>query len=328
MVLGRNHDQQAGEWRSHAFGIGIRASFQVPGLPADDPADSLPITHLDLLEQREIDEAWHPDSAERLVEETFDDELPDRTIDFDEELGYRLYARDFGLALINPNGDRVLCASPEGRRTGGWQRFLVGRVLPWAALLRGREVFPRQRGPGRRASDRDHRPSGGGKTSLALRLVLRGAGFITDDVLALEPAPDGINAHPGANIAAVRPAEKAQIDSDDWRRLGKVLGTSGKTYVEVNRQPKSLPLDAIYFLRPQKKGDMAIEGGVDARELLASTFILSVASPQRLAMLLDLCGEISSSVSLFRLPVDPDSGASVAADAVWEHASAGVGAID
>jgi hypothetical protein len=134
-----------------------------------------------------------------MVEETFDDELPDRTIDFDEELGYRLYARHFGLALINPNGERVLCA-PPGAPDWSWQRFLVGRVLPWAALLRGREVFHASAVQVGGRAIAIVAPSGGGKTSLALRLVLRGAGFITDDVLALERTPDGINAYPGANI--------------------------------------------------------------------------------------------------------------------------------
>jgi hypothetical protein len=309
---------------SHAFGIGVRSSFQAPGLPADVVPDSLPITQLDLVEEQEIDEEWRHRSPKRLLEETFSGTEPDRTIDFDKHLGYRLYARHFGTASISPAGEWVVCA-PPGDPDWSWQRFLVGRVLPWAALLRGRELFHAsavQIG-GRAiafvaATER-------GKTSLALHLVLRGAGFITDDVLALEPSTEGINAHPGANIVAVRPTEQRRIASSDWGRLGTVLGTSGKTYVEVERETRPLRLDAIYFIRSRPGTRAAIEAGVGARELLGSTFIRNVTSPARLTRLLDLCGQISASASLFWLSLPPEIGAESTAEFVREHAVAGVG---
>ena len=40
-------------------------------------------------------------------------------------------------------------------------------------------------------------PSGTGKTSVAAHLVARGASFLTDDALAVEPVPGGLLAHPG-----------------------------------------------------------------------------------------------------------------------------------
>ena len=314
-----NSSDGAERFRSHAFGLATDASFQVPGLPADSGVESLPTTRLDLADAAEIDEAWRPDSPELLLEERFDGPEPARTIEFDEQLGYRLYARHFGLALIAADGKAVVCA-PPGPTDWSWQRFLVGRVLPWTALARGREVF---HASAVRIGERAvafAAPSGGGKTTLALKLALRGAGFVTDDVLAIERTAEGVLVHPGANIVAVRPVVRARIGSEEWQRLGRVLGHSVKTYVEVERESRPLPLDAIYFLSPSSSS-ASIERGVDAKELLASTFISSVVSPQRLAGLLDLCSHISSSVALFRLPVDSDGGAVRAASVVWDHAA-------
>jgi hypothetical protein len=316
----------SGERFSQAFGIGIRADFAAPGLPTCDPVASGPITQLEMAEEEVIEAMWRPSRPERLATETFEGTQPDRTIDFDEQLGYRFYARHFGLALITPSGDRVLVA-PPGPADWSWQRFLVGRVLPWTALLRGREVFHAsavQIG-GRAAAI--VAPTGRGKSSIALRLLLRGAGFITDDVLALEQTPNGIRAHPGANIIAIRDSERERIDAADWRQLGNALGTSGKTYVEVEREPEPLALDAIYFLRPAGGGHPAIDPGVEARELLASSFIWEVSSPGRLEAMLDLCGEISTSTSLYRLSVPADCDAEATAELVWGHHAAAVGAL-
>jgi hypothetical protein len=157
-----------------------------------------------------------------------------------------------------------------------------------------------------------------------MHLTLQGCGFITDDVLAIERSADGLVAHPGANISAIRPAVRERLGEDALRRLGRELGHSVKTYVELPRESLPLPLDAIYYLTPSRdQGE--IETGVEARELLASTFIPNLADPERLARLLHLCSEISSSVPLFRLPVVPDSNLAPAATMVLEHASATVG---
>jgi hypothetical protein len=307
--------------RAHAFGVDVSAGFEAPGLPPGPPSAPLPRTHLELAEPSAIDAAWQPRAPQRLLEEEFGGgSTPARTIDFDEQIGYRLYARHFGLALISPEGERVLCA-PPGVAAWRWQRFLVGRVLPWVALLRGREVF---HASAVRIGDRAVAfvaPTGGGKTSLALQLVLRGAGFVSDDVLAIETSDsDGVIVHPGASILSVRPAEKAVIERRDWRRLGRVLGTSGKTYVAVEREPDPLPLGALYFLRPTPgRGTRIDAGGVDPRALLGSSFVVSIATAARLSHLLEVCAEIAAGVPLFTAQVDPEQGSGSLAAAVEDH---------
>jgi hypothetical protein len=113
------------------------------------------------------------------------------------------------------------------------------------------------------------------------------------------------------------------IDRADWRRLGTVLGESGKTYVQVDRESEALPLGGLYFLTPSKEtdGPPIAAGGVGAQDLLASTFVVSIAAPARLMSLLDLCSTIAANVPLFRARVDPGMGADHLAGAVMEHAS-------
>lgn len=306
-------------WRTHAFGVGLSLSFPAPGLPRRPGPENLPQAMLELAGEEDLDRAWSPQAPSRLLEETFEGERPDRTIDFDEELGYRLYAKHFGAAVISPDGARVRCAPPPVAEWR-WQRFLVGRVLPWTALLRGREVF---HASAVRLGDRAVAlvaPTGGGKTSLAIQLVLRGAGFITDDVLAMERTEDGVAAHPGAALVAVRDEERDRIDAESWKRLGRVLGEEGKTYVEVEREARSLPLGAVYFLGAREGEAGAIHGGVDARNLLGSTFISSVASPMRLTSLLEICSVISATVPTFRVSLGNGIDAGALAGIVMEHA--------
>ena len=312
--------------RTRAFGLTIDSSFAAPGLApwTGDPGPR--VTTLDLVEDEEIDRDWPAHGVERVLEETFDaGPTPARTIDAHPRLGYRLFARHFGLARISPDGGAVICA-PPGAAEWDWQRFLVGRVLPWAAVLSGYEVFHASAvGIGARAVAFVG-PTGMGKTSLALRLVAGGAAFITDDVLALEAGDEGVLGYAGAGIACVRPAEREAIPDASWEGLGTVLGHSGKTYLQVPTGPDPQPLGAIYFLRAG--GDRAIEPIVkpDPRLLLASTFVLGVQTPARLRNQLDVCAAIAREVPAFSLSVTSGGDAGTLAATVSEHLE-GVGVV-
>ena len=309
--------------RSHAFGIAIDATFQAPGLP--EGSARLPRTRVDRVTDRAIADRWEPEGSQRLEAETLSKRgrRPDRTIDRGAAGDYLLYARHFGTALISSSGDRVLCAPPEVQ-AWRWQRFLVGRVLPWAALLRGRELF---HASAVRVGDRAVAvlaDTGLGKTSVAVHLMLNGAGFITDDVLALSERGGRIVAHPGPAIAALRPAERDAIAPRDRRRLGRVLGRSGKTYMAVERETAPAPLGAMYFLEPGRGGARReFESGVEPRRLLGSAFIARVDSRRRLVGLLDLCSRLEAAVPIWRVSADYDEGAAPLARAIWEHAAGG-----
>lgn len=279
---------------------------------------------MELVPANEIDRDWPAGEATRVLEERFEDGAPARTIDSHPRSGYRLYARHFGLARISPSGERVLCAPPDDE-PWSWQRFLVGRILPWAAVLRGREAFHASAVAVHGQAVAFVGTTGAGKTSLAVQLVARGADFLTDDVLVLSRDGDGLHAHGGAAIAGVRPAERAAMPSDRWSALGEVLGESGKTYVALPRADGPLPLSALYFLTRGDGAQPEPIPALDPRLLLASTFVLGVQTPQRLRNQLDVCAAVAHQVPGFKLPVAPGVSAEQLAATVEEHLRSVVG---
>jgi hypothetical protein len=164
--------------------------------------------------------------------------------------------------------------------------------------------------------------SGYGKTSIAARLVLHGAGFVTDDVLALSDDDGQALAHPGPAIIALRPAERDALPPSERRKLGRVLGRSGKTYVAVTRETAPCPLGGLYFLDPRSDaGEPAFEPGVEPRRLLASTFIAGIESQHRLISLLDLTARLEATVPIWRVAINHHHGAAPVSEAIWHHAS-------
>jgi hypothetical protein len=308
-------------WRSFAFGIVIEGDFPAPGLPPSPGPPDAPVTRVALASGAEIAARWGDRDSTRLLEERFDDAPePARTIDHAPGVGYRLFARHFGLALVEEDGHEVLCAPPAGE-PWSWQRFLVGRILPWAALLRGLEVFHASAVSIGEGAVALIGPTGAGKTSLAAQLVLRGASFMTDDVLAMKAADGDVHAYPGAAIVSVRPAEREAMGLAALGRLGHQLGHSGKTYVEVDRAAGAVPVRGIYFLAPgSDAAGIEEQRPTDPRLLLGSTFIESVQTPARLRNQLDLCAEVAASVPCFTLPVEAGVGAAELAERLEEHA--------
>lgn len=120
------------------------------------------------------------------------------TIDDLGERGYRIAAPGVASFRVSCDGLRVHVDEPA--RAQGWERLLVGQVLPLAAALRGCEPLHASAvSIGGRvlaiAGD-----SGAGKSTLAAHLALRGNPLLADDVLSLSLDSDGRPlAHRGAS---------------------------------------------------------------------------------------------------------------------------------
>jgi hypothetical protein len=317
---------EAGSRRSRAFGLALEFDFPAPGLPPlpDGDVVSPDPTRMELADAETIDSGWPAEGAERLITEVFEDPAnPERGIDHVPGLGYRLFARGFGLATVSEDGRRIVCAPPE-LEPWSWQRFLVGRILPWAAVLRGREALHAS------AVSLDGRTlafvgeSGAGKTSLAIRLHLGGAGLLCDDVLALEASAGGVLAHPGASVFCVRDAERDALGPEAFARLGRLLGHSVKSYIEIQRDEHPPPLAAVYFLRPvsgDADGELVLPEPPDLPLLMSATFNHAVALPARLIAMLDVYTQIAREVPVFSVAVTPALGAAELATVIAEHAS-------
>lgn len=310
---------------ARAFGLDIDLSFEAPGLPDAHGPPGARATRADLVPPEAIDADWPAEGVERMLEERFGAGEPERAIDAHPTAGYRLYAQHFGLARLSPSGDRILCSPPDVE-PWSWQRFLVGRILPWAAVLRGLEAFHAS------AVALDGRaiafvgPTGAGKTSLAVQLVARGARFLTDDVLSVEHDSGRLTAHSGAGIASIRPAERDGIPDAAWRELGEVLGHSGKTYVTLAREAAAVPLAAVYFLRATGGAPIERLDPPDPRLLLASTFVLGVRTSERLRNQLDVCSRLAHDIPLFWLEIETGTGSRRLAERVEAHVRETLGA--
>src|SRR5262245_16742563 len=173
------------------------------------------------------------------------DGRPFMSIDRYGDGGYRIGAPGHGVHRVERDGSSMRSAvAPSSTR---WKRLFFAQVLPLAAALNGLELFHAS------AVALDGRAvaftgsPGVGKTSVAAHLVALGAGFVTDDVLAVEPHGAGVLAHPGPALANVEPEELTRLD-DGSLAADAEPGSDGKRAVRPAPVDGFLPLGALCLL--------------------------------------------------------------------------------
>jgi hypothetical protein len=307
---------------SHAFGLGLNLGFEVLGLTG--AASPRPQMSLVRVAEDVIEDEWSTRDAERLVCARDAQGCPAMTVDR-QDSDHRVWARERGLYLVAPARATLQCAPPPEVPAWQWQRLLIGQVLPLAAVLCGLEVLHAS------AVALDDRAvafvgrTGSGKTSLALNLVLRGAGFVCDDVLALEPQPyDSTRAHPGPGLANLRHDEAARLREPHRTTPYAVIGEDEQGLrIALQRVEHALPLSRIYFIERGAANDaLTLEATQDARLVLGATFNLLVRTRERMARQLDLSSRVAATAELFRMRIPPTIGAGEVANAIEAHARA------
>jgi hypothetical protein len=306
-------------WAGSAFGLSLRSEFPLPGLELSEDAGP---GSRDIALALSLDPAEPFDGAERLQEWHYPDGTLGLTIDRDPERGYRFYLYGAGVFVLAADGGRVLLhLEPEHEVAWDWRRYLIGQVLPFAALLHGLEVFHAS------AVEIDGGAvllaggSGLGKSTLALNMHLGGAGFLADDSVAIEPAEGQLLACPAIATAKVREGARPLLREDSRGALREVVvADEHETRYRVHTPPGPLPLRAVCMLElGEEPGTLtASEGKADPWELLGSTFNDIVRDPSRLQGQLDLCGRIAEHVPCLRVQVGPRPGPE-AADALAGH---------
>jgi hypothetical protein len=302
-----------------AFGLDLDSEAPLPFL-AGAGAGARPTGRPLRVRYGEQPPDW-PEGA-RLIS---DERGPDGEIIFQIEAGergYRIHGPAYGCSVLSGDGSEVE-GSPGEEGFAGWQRLLVAQVLPFVAALQGLEVLHAGAvvvaGEGVALSG----PSGSGKTSLALALQRRGAALLTDDVLALERAGDGVLAHPGAPIAGIDLAEAERLGVQGEREHAGVLAVNARERVaRAALVPGPVPLGALFLLDPRREGpqEPGFEAEPDPRWLLASTFNLLLASPERLAGLLDICARLAAR-RVERVSFGPATDPDQLAAAIWARLS-------
>jgi hypothetical protein len=305
--------------RTRAFGMDLEAGFEMPGVTASPHCGDGRALSLSLASPEDVE----VEDLERISELRFSDGGLAVSVDSAGPLGYSCYAFDFGKALVAADGRRALVA-PMDEPDWVWQRYLTGQVLPLAAVLQGLEVFHASVLGYRASAFAIVAHSGVGKTTLALRLALRGLPFLSDDVLVLEPRDDDVLAHPGIGLSNVRPGAADLLGELEREHLAAPIGSNEKeTRISVRRHDEPLPLRALFlYKRVSEPQELAVErlSPVEPRALLASTFNLSVRTPERLARQLDACARLERSAAVFTVSCGGDVAPGEVADAILERA--------
>jgi hypothetical protein len=200
----------------------------------------------------------------------------------DPEAGYALEAAELASFHISPRGVRVSYAAAPGP-AWRWQRHLIGRVLPLAVTLLGREPLHAAAVACGKSAVLLAGESGTGKSTLASRLMLAGCGFLADDVTALSLQNGRLLAHPGPGVMSLRSPSG----------FGELVGAdSCGLWMAVEREPDPLAVGALYLLEPAREGITPVPDP-EPSALLAASFNLAVRDGARLARQLDVCAALA-----------------------------------
>jgi hypothetical protein len=313
--------------RGRAFGLDLEVHFDCPGLPPAAPAARAgpsPV-HVELSTERLA--AAFPAGAERIWQLESSDGTVLAHYDADHEAGYLLTAAGYGSFVIRPDRSRVLCdPEPDGGPAWRWQRYLVGQVLPFVAVLHGLEVFHASVVIVDTAAVAFLGASGAGKSSIAAGCVLRGGRYVTDDVMALRAESsndDAICAQSGFGLASLRNDLVRRLDGEAIARLGTPVGEDEEALrLAIEVPGEAVPIAGCYFLERREAGEPgAIErcDPVDPRRLLASSYNFVLRDRDRLTRQLDICAQLAHRIPLFRLPILPGVGPLEVAERVDRH---------
>jgi hypothetical protein len=324
VALSPSTESIVGARRRVAFGLSLRIdpAISIPGLAEDfSIADGCQSPTLVLLDEDELDRRWRSlrPPPVRTREIRLGQTLI-RSVDFDQRVGYLLWAQGYGRVLISPDGLRLLCApDPENPQ---WAGILAAQALPLAATLRGLEVLHAAGVTLDGEAILFAGPSGAGKSSLAAALLGAGASLLSDDAVALQMADGGtLLAHSGSLTLQLRAAEHQRLSAAELDVLGREAGISeGKQRYIGQPAITPVPLSCLFLLERSSKKPVVEElHAVNPFELLASTFNLSVQTPERLRRQLDVVAALACAGCVCRLRIPSWLNASRLAEIALEH---------
>jgi hypothetical protein len=156
-------------------------------------------------------------------------------------------------------------------------------------------------------------------------LLLAGATFVADDVLALERDGGAVIAHPGPALMNLRESATPFVDAHERAQLGVELGRDeGGARLCVRRKAPARPLRAIYLLRRCTRSTPGVRlkrlSPPSPAQLLGSGFGSAIRTPDRLVRRLDLCAHLARCIPVFELEAPAQATPDAVAEAVLRHA--------
>lgn len=273
---------------------------------------------LDLSLAGDPEQPW-PTSAETVCDQRERDGGISFRIESAPDVGYLIWGPAYGRHLLSRDGRRALCM-PDGLTEGAWQRLLVAQTLPFAAVLRGLEVFHASAVVLAGGTIGLLGPSGAGKTSLALALCRQGATFLADDVLVLERSGQELLAHPGSPVAGVDHGEARRLEEQQANGHAPLASNERERLMAVPGAEQPAPLAALLLLQRSPDGPSRpqFEPLVGGAPLLAATFNTVLSDAERLRDMLELCA-LAARRPVERVLAGPAVDAARLADAVLER---------
>ncbi len=306
------------EATASAYGLRIVADRPLQWLDGAAEPNQLDV-RLELSGPDGLSRAEEFGSSERIFALNDPAGRPWYTIDYLSGAGYLLTFEGQGQHFVAEDGREIAAAPP--RYDGAWSMFLAAQVLPLVAVLGGREVLHASAVSLGGCAVGLVAATGCGKSSLAARLLLRGAALVTDDVLALDEVDGRVCAFPGPGTLKLRPAEEQLLTESERARLGASVQRDheGHWRAPDARERASMPLGAVYFIRRTDRPTLQMEPLADARMLLAASFVGVVRTSRRLERQLEMCAAVDRDAAAWVVDVPADVGAAALAARIEEH---------
>lgn len=267
-------------------------------------------------------EAW-PHGAELVCDQRERDGSISFQIEAHPQAGYRIWGPAHGTHLLSANGDRITVYPGKQSQGMGWQRLLIAQALPFAATLRGLEMFHAGAVLVEGAAMAFTGPSGAGKSTTVLELCDMGASFVADDVLALERNEDELIAHPGSPLLGIE-RQAARPRGAPFPPRAIAASDAGKLMVRMPCAERAAPLAALFFLDRRADGPQTpqFEQIQDPRLLLTATFNFVLSTPARLRGLLEVCSLVAAR-HVERIVFGPETSPTAVAEATRRRLAEG-----
>ena len=306
----------------YMFGVRVTGLPALPASPDPPRAGSARAVAIRVIGEAAIAERWDSRQARRIIDRRLSDGRLVLAVDESPGIGYRVEAPEVGVHLISADGTEVLL--PESQDPDWfWQRLLFAQTLPIAATLQGLSLFHASAVRIGKHAVGVSAPSGAGKSSIATHLMAQGAGFFTDDVLAMEMDHGAVLAFAGPQFSNIEEHEVRAVEGSRRRRLGRLLGATTKQHRRPALTRTSLPLGLLYLLERHARADKVDVDVLDRSgisTLLASAFIPHLATDARLVGHLELCGQMATAGQIYRVRAPLHGSAAAVATVLMDHA--------
>jgi hypothetical protein len=313
-----------------AHGLRLSSSFELPGMrPAACVSRALPELRIVRVQPAELERTWGGASGPAEWRGLLGDrrELTiergaagDVLFSYGERASFHLDARM----------RRLACAVREDGP--GWQRALIGKVIPAISVMRGYEGLHAAAVESPNGVVAIMGPSGAGKSTLALELMRRGWPLFADDVLVLSHAYGSVSAHPAGphmNVAECLPGGL------DARALGSTIAAlDGELWLAANASTPAAERRAVVMLcLLERRPGLSLElEALESSPLPLSPYVLGLSSePKRQRSRFDVLADLVQAARLVRVSAGPGDGPGQLAEllerALAGHQQSSVGAL-